>query len=352
MKLSWDNFLILMNHDQWLSIPIILITSIILVGMVKLPMKIVIKKLRHWSSRTSLMWDDIAVDMLEKLKSLTHFIWIGYLLTSFINLSQGGKRAFDFFFILITLFQVVIWGLHLISHWKDTVLKKHMDENNSSAGALGLIYAGIQVSFIITISLIGLSNLGVDIGALIAGLGVGGIAVALAAQNILGDLLASLSIVLDKPFVIGDFIVVGNEKGTVEQIGIKTTRLRSVSGEQLVFSNKDLLESRISNFKRMTERRVVKQLGIDYETGQDLIVRVPKIIQEIIDEQPTLKFDRCHLSNLGTSSLDYELVFLVKGPDYQVYMDAQEIVLQKIYARFKELGIALAFPSQTVYIKK
>ena len=162
--------------------------------------------------------------------------------------------------------QVAIWGFYVIKNWRQIYLDQRVKKDPSSSAALGLLFTAVQVTFLIVLVLIGLSNLGVDITALLAGLGVGGIAVALAAQNILGDLLASLSIVLDKPFVVGDFIVAGSEKGTVEHIGIKTTRLRSLSGEELIFSNKDLLESRVQNFKRMWVRRVVQSFVVVYST--------------------------------------------------------------------------------------
>lgn len=348
----WLQFLSLLKQGQWVALPLILLLAALLTGVVKLPLCLISRKMRVLAEKTASQWDDIAVEMIEGIKSFVLFIWFTYLLSNLVSFPKNIESIIYFLLVLSTLYQVGAWGLHAIKHWKVTVLKKHIDRNQSSAGAFGLVYAGIQVSFIITIVLIGLSNLGVDIGALIAGLGVGGIAVALAAQNVLGDLLASLSIVLDKPFVIGDFIVVGDLRGTVEQIGIKTTRLRSLSGEQLIFSNKDLLESRVSNFQRMLERRVVKTVGVEYGTTQDHLQRIPKLIEEVITATPRLRFDRAHFCEFGASSLDFEIVFWVLSPDYVDYMNAQETVLQNIYQKFGELGISFAFPSQTLYLRK
>jgi len=197
-----------------------------------------------------------------------------------------------------------------------------------------------------------LDNFGVNITGLVAGLGIGGIAVALAVQNILGDLLASLSIVLDKPFVIGDFIVVDSLSGTIEHIGLKTTRIRSLNGEQLIFSNNDLLKSRIRNFKRMSERRVVFHLGVVYQTSLEQLKIIKKIVAEIIEKRQKVRFDRVHFKEYSSSSLIYEVVYYVSSPDFNVYMDIQETINLEILQRFQEEKIEFAYPTQTLYVQK
>lgn len=202
------------------------------------------------------------------------------------------------------------------------------------------------------ILLLALQNLGIDVTALIAGLGIGGIAIALAMQNILGDLFASLTIALDKPFVVGDFIVVGNEMGTIEHVGLKTTRVRSLSGEQLVFGNSDLLSSRIRNFKRMSERRVVLGLGVVYSTTPDQLKSIDQLIRGAIQAQSNVRFDRCHFFRFGPSSLDFEAVYYISTPDYNAHMDTQEAVLLGIARSFRENGIDFAYPTQTLYLAR
>jgi small-conductance mechanosensitive channel len=191
---------------------------------------------------------------------------------------------------------------------------------------------------------------GVEITALVASLGIGGIAVALAVQNILSDLFASLSIVLDKPFVIGDFIIVDNCLGTVEHIGLKTTRLRSLSGEQLVFSNNDLLKSRVRNYKRMAERRVVFSVGVTYQTPLEKLERIPTLIRDTIEAQPAVRFDRAHFQGYGDFALNFEVVYYVLDPDYNRYMDIQQGINLGIYSSFAEEGIEFAYPTRTLYI--
>ena len=201
------------------------------------------------------------------------------------------------------------------------------------------------------VALVALDTAGIDITALVAGLGVGGIAVALAVQNILGDLFASLSIVLDKPFVIGDFIIVGDMMGTVEHIGMKTTRVRSLSGEQLVFSNTDLLSSRIRNYKRMQERRALFRFGVTYQTSRDLLARIPEVVREVIEGRDETRFDRAHFAGFGDSSLDFEVVYYMLVPDYNAYMDTQQAVNLELVGRFEEIGIDFAYPTRTVFVE-
>jgi small-conductance mechanosensitive channel len=197
-----------------------------------------------------------------------------------------------------------------------------------------------------------LDNLGFNITTLVAGLGIGGIAVALALQNILGDLFASLSIVLDKPFVIGDFIIIDNYLGTIEHIGLKTTRIRSLSGEQLVFSNTDLLQSRIRNFKRMFERRVVFSIGVTYQTSADKLAKIPKMIKDIVESKDPVRFDRSHFKDYGDFSLNFETVYWVKSPEYNVYMDIQQAINLELYSKFEAEGIEFAYPTQTLFVTK
>jgi small-conductance mechanosensitive channel len=202
------------------------------------------------------------------------------------------------------------------------------------------------------VALLTLDNLGIDITALVAGLGIGGIAVALAVQNIFGDLFASLSITLDRPFVVGDFLTVGEVLGTVESIGIKSTRLRSLSGEQIVMPNSDLLSSRVRNYGRMLERRVVFATAVTYETPIDLLERIPRLIREIVEAQTDTRFDRSHFAAHGAASLDFETVYYVRSPDYNRYMDIQQAINLAVYRRFAAEGIEFAFPTQTVFVRQ
>ena len=197
-----------------------------------------------------------------------------------------------------------------------------------------------------------MDNLGFDISAVIAGLGIGGIAIALAAQAILGDLFSYFVIFFDRPFEVGDFIVVGDKVGTVEYTGIKTTRIRALSGEQMVFSNTDLTNSRIHNFKKMERRRVVFSLGVIYQTTADQLEEIPKIVRGIIEKQNDTTFDRGHFKSYGDFSLNFEFVYFVIGSDYVKYMDTQQAINMEIYRTFEQKGIEFAYPTQTLFVSK
>lgn len=347
----WRSFEELLKGGGVAAWLLALIGAMVLTGLVKGAFRSMASRLRGITQLTASEWDDFLVDGLARTKGWAIFVWIFYPLLQLLEPNKGVVKFAGVAVVVVTVAQVALWGLAGIRYWKDTYLKKRVEQDMSSAAAIGLLVAAVQGLFLITIVLIGLSHLGVDIAALLAGLGVGGIAVALAAQNVLGDLLASLSIVLDKPFVIGDFIVVGSELGTVEHIGIKTTRVRSLSGEELVFSNKDLLESRIRNYKRMWERRVVQKFGVVYSTPAEVLEKIPVWVKDFISRHPKLRFDRCHFSQYGDSSLDFEMVFWVTDPEYNTFMDLQEKVLLEIFKKFNAEGIDFAFPTQTLHIE-
>jgi small-conductance mechanosensitive channel len=195
-------------------------------------------------------------------------------------------------------------------------------------------------------------NLGYDVTAIITGLGIGGLAVALAAQTILGDLFNYFVIFFDRPFEIGDYIVVDDKKGNVEYIGIKTTRIKSLSGEQIIISNSDLTNSRVHNFKRMEKRRIVFNLGVTYQTPPDQLREIPGIIRKIITEQNDAQIDRCHFATYGDFSLNFETVYYVTEPDYAKYMDIQESINLQIFEAFSERKIDFAYPTQTLFLEK
>jgi len=227
-----------------------------------------------------------------------------------------------------------------------------VDNNEHTEAALGVVNVLIKIALWTIGLLLILSNLGVNITSLVAGLGIGGVAIAFALQNILSDLFSSFAIYFDKPFEVGDFIVVEGKSGTVEKIGIKTTRVRALQGEELVFANQKLTSADIQNFKRMDERRIVFSIGLTYDTPSKSLKEVPKIIEEVISNVENVRFDRAHFKSFSTSSLDFEIVYFVQSDDYNEYMNAQQSINMAIKEKFDKEGIDMAFPTQTVYLKK
>jgi small-conductance mechanosensitive channel len=248
--------------------------------------------------------------------------------------------------------QFALWGTRVLDRWLALRAETARGSDPEAATTVGLLgFIGRVVVWALTL-LFALAQLGFDITALVAGLGIGGIAVALAVQNILGDLFASAAIVLDKPFMVGDFIVVGERAGTVEKVGLKTTRVKSLSGEQLVFTNAQLLNAQIRNFKRMQERRIVFAIGVTYETPLEKLRAIPGWLKAVVEAQPKARFDRAHFKEYADFALTFEIVYHVLSPEFNVYMDMQQAINLAIFEKFAQEGVQFAYPTRTLYIKQ
>lgn len=253
--------------------------------------------------------------------------------------------------ITIALFwQAGIWLMASAAIWLDRKRARSLATDRAAVGSLGIIGFVLNVMIWAMVLLLTLDNLGIDITALIAGLGIGGIAVALAVQNVLGDLFASLSITLDRPFVIGDFLIVGDFMGSVEYIGIKSTRLRSLGGEQIIISNSDLLGSRVRNYGRMNERRVVFATSVTYETPIEKVEEIPRLVKSIVEAQTDTRFDRCHFAKHAAASLDFETVYYVLTGGYNKFMDIQQAINVKLHRALASMDVEFAYPTQKVYV--
>lgn len=267
----------------------------------------------------------------------------------FWTFSTAAQVLFNNILTIGLLLQIGLW----VSAGLDVALRMRRDrqlqEHPDAVAVMDVLGFVVRLAVWTVIVLVILDNLGVKVTALIAGLGIGGIAVALATQNILGDLFASLSIVLDKPFVVGDFLSIAEYSGSVEKVGIKTTRVRSLSGEQLIFSNNDLLNSRIRNFGRMFQRRVSFTIRVKYETPAEKLRIIPVIIREALEAQDKVRFDRSHFQQYGEYALVFDTVYYVLSPDYNYYMDVQQGVNLVIFERFAQEGIQFAYPAQVVH---
>lgn len=317
----------------------------------KIIQRIVIGRLSKLAAATDNQIDDLLIEMLKNTKFFILLVASTYMASYAITLKPSVMALWHKVVVLILIIQGGIWASAGISFWLGRTIQKRMDQDSSSATTITFLGFVARLVLWTIVLLLVLDNLDVNITGLVAGLGIGGIAVALALQNILGDLFASLSIVLDKPFVIGDFVVVDSLSGTIEHIGLKTTRIRSLSGEQLIFSNNDLLKSRIRNYKRMSERRIVFSFGVVYQTPLEKLKAIKKIVSVIIEKGEKTRFDRVHFKEYGDSSLNFEVVYFVTDPDYNIYMDVQEAINLEIFRYFAEEGIEFAYPTRTIFIQ-
>jgi small-conductance mechanosensitive channel len=325
--------------------------GIFIVGFVviKIFKTIVLKRLEKWSETTETQIDDFLVRGTERTVVPLLYLGAFYLAIEYLKIDQGTMGIIDkiaviifTFFLLRAISSVIRFSLSAYVKRKGGAESREKELRGIST-IIGLIVWTVGLVFL-------LDNLGFKVSAVITGLGIGGIAVALAAQTILGDLFAYFVIFFDRPFEIGDFIIVGDKLGSVEYIGLKTTRIRSLSGEQLVFSNKDLTDSRIHNYKKMERRRIVFQLGVIYQTTLEQVKEIPGIVRKIIEDQQDTSFDRGHFAKYGDFSLNFEFVYYVLSPDYTRYMDIQQAINLEIYKVFEEKGIEFAYPTQTLFM--
>ena len=310
-------------------------------------------RLRKLSERTTTNIDDYVIESINRFGIPILYAMVVYFGLQYLALPD---RVDNILRIAITVV-VTFFTIRFIANTLLLLLKAYVRRKEGGEEKVKQL-RGIMIIVNVIIWSIGLlflfDNLGYDVTTVIAGLGVGGIAVALAAQNILGDLFNYLVIFFDRPFEIGDFVIVDDKMGNVEFIGIKTTRLKSLSGEQLVFANSDLTSSRIHNYKRMQRRRIVFKLGVIYQTSLEQVKQIPAVLRAAVEAQneheETVLFDRAHFASYGESSLNFEVVYNVLTGDYGKYMDVQQAINFRVYEEFERMGVEFAYPTRTLHI--
>lgn len=285
--------------------------------------------------------------------SLLFIIAISFAIAfQWLELPPRGERFARIALTIIVFWQLGVWATRAVVSWLELKRKRTLTTDRAVAGSLAVLGFIAKTLIWALLLLVALDNLGVNVTALVAGLGIGGIAVALAVQNVLGDVLASLSITLDKPFVIGDFLAVDDFLGTVDYIGIKTTRLKSLSGEQIILSNADLLGSRVRNFGRMAERRVVFTIGVTYETPADKLEEIPRVLREAIESQADTRFDRSHFTKHADFAIEFESVYYVLSSNYNRYADIQQAINLTIHRAFERMDVGFAYPTQKLFLER
>ena len=294
--------------------------------------------------------DDLLLDLARRTSVALLFLPAIYLGARALVVPAAIGSLLRTLMRLSLIAQGALWAAAVLDFLLRRYHRRRTEIDPSAVTTIRAFRFAAVIAVWIVAFVVALDTLGVEITALVTGLGIGGVAIALATQNILGDLFASLSIVLDKPFVVGDFIRVGDEMGVVEHIGLKTTRVRSLSGEQLIFSNGDLLQSRIRNYKRMEERRVLFRLGVLYQTPVEVLEQIPAMVREIVEEAGPVRFDRAHFAAFGDSAYEIEAVYYLLSSDYNVHMDVQQKINLAIVRAFERNGIGFAYPTRTVFL--
>ncbi len=311
----------------------------------------VVQRVKKLAEQTSATIDDFLVEVLDSIALPLLYCFLGYGALKSLALPVAAHKALNYSGLAAGVYFLVKFLIALTAYGFTVYLRKRGNDSTLKKSLQGMlmvvqfvIWGGAVIFF--------LDNLGFKVSAVLAGLGIGGVAVALAAQAVLKDLFSYFCIIFDRPFVLGDFIIVGDYLGTIEHIGIKTTRIRSLSGEMMIFSNSDLTDSRVRNYKLMERRRVLFQLKVVYQTPLERIKEIPVMLEKIIKGVEGAVFDRAHFLSFGDFSLDFEVVYYVIGGDYNKYMDIQQQINFAVMRGFAEKKIEFAYPSQTVFLQK
>lgn len=333
---------------RWLIAAGVTLAAFALVALVR---RLATVRLARLAPRTPTPLDDLAVAVIRRTRLwlwVVPALWCGGFS---VDLPGRVDRYLGNVAVVALLLQAGLCAMAFVDFWADRYRRERLAVDPASTttfGAVALLAKVVAWSLVLVLAL---DNLGFSVTTLVTGLGIGGVALALATQNILADLFSSLSIVADKPFEVGDTITVGDLTGRVEKIGIKTTRLRAVSGEQLVFSNGDLLGSRIRNWRRLVERRVLLVVGVRYDTTPEQLEAIPGMVREAVEAQLGARFERAHFRGFGPSTLDVEAVYWIESSDYQRFMDVQQAVNLALLRRFAAEGIGMAYPTQTLHVE-
>ncbi len=317
----------------------------------KLFQSALINHIKTLAQKTKTQIDDILIDGIKAIR------WPVYVLVS-INialniLSVHGIIKMTFYYAMIVA--VVFYTIKLVEEFINFGTKKIIEnkkDGEESTEIVRLLASIVKILVWASAIVLILANMGYNVTSLVAGLGIGGLAIALAVQNVLSDIFSAFSIYFDKPFKVGDFVVLGEHSGTIKRIGIKSTRIQALQGEEIVISNNELTQARVQNFGMMERRRIVFTLGVTYDTKQEKLKRITGIIKDVIDKEKLATYNRSHFKTFGPSSLDYETVYFVETSDYAEYMNTQQNVNLEIVSRFEKEGIEFAFPTQTIHIEK
>lgn len=343
--MQWWNRILLGNSllNWFIAIGIIVVSW----AVIRIGRTILLKRFKKFSARTRTTLDDFIVQLAEGALIPALYLGALYAGVSYLTLHAKVDKLLHIAVMVVVTFIIIKTITSAINYLINNALGNDAEDVEKKKQARGIIIIVNIVLWILALVFL-VNNLGYNITSVITGLGIGGVAIALASQNILGDLFNYFVIFFDKPFEVGDFIIVDDKMGAIEYIGVKSTRIRTLSGEQLICSNTNLVNARIHNYKRMEKRRVSFTFGTVYNTSPDKVEKIPKLVKEIIEAQESTVFDRAHFSAFGQFSLTFEVVYFILSPDYNLYMDRQQAIYLAILNKFRKEGIQFALPTQTL----
>ncbi|MFH1181912.1 MAG: mechanosensitive ion channel family protein [Candidatus Woesearchaeota archaeon] len=335
---------------DYLKAIIAVIATLVLLKIFKF---VILKRLKAIAAKSETRLDDLICKIFDDI-GWPFYILVGiYFGLKFLHFANALQKALDYVVLAIIIYYIGRILQDVIDYVMQSMIKKKQGDAEASPDPVIMLLGTLIKIAVWTIMILFLvSNLGFNITSLVAGLGIGGIAVALALQNILGDIFSSFSIYFDKPFKPGDFIVVGDQMGTVKYIGIKSTRIQSLRGEEVTLSNRELTTARVQNFKRMQKRRVEFAFGVTYQTPVKKLKLAKEMVKKVVSDINLAELDRVNFKQYGDFSLVFEVVFYVKSSDYNTYMNVREQINLGIKERFEKEHIEFAYPTQTVFLSK
>ncbi len=345
---SLDQIYSFLQHNPYI---VSFISFIGVVVFLKILKSVILFRIKVWAKKTATDWDDAIIDAFSVINWPLYVVMGLYVATRPFSFPSSLDIGVYAFFLVTVVVYIVLALQELVVKIIATILKKRSEQNTINRTALAFLDMGIKIVLWSFAVIVVLQNLGYNVTALLGGLGVAGIGVGFALKNALTDFLSFFSIYFDKPFEIGDFIIIDNDMGTVEKIGLKTTRLRTLEGHQLIITNTELTQERINNYKRMKKRRVQFQFGVAYETPFKKVKQITTLVEDIFSQIENAKLDRVHLKNLGDYALVYEVVYYVLVSDYKVYMDIQQQVNFSLIETLEKNEIAFSYPTYNVFMK-
>ncbi len=322
---------------------------ILVFAILKLFERFILYRMKKLAKKTKNKVDDTIVEFLEHIGLPLYFFVSLYFSVKILNISIQLQKVLDYMLLLFTVY----YSVRAINKVIDYLTKKQVSKNDTDDDSLAIILSKIVKGIVWIIAfLLVLSNIGVNVLSLVAGIGVGGIAIAFALQRILEDIFSSFSIYFDKPFEVGDFIIIGDDLGVVKKIGLKSTRIQHLQGQEVVVSNRELTSIRVHNYKKMEKRRISFSFGVEYSTPVKKLKKINELVTNAVDKQKLAKLDRVHFKKFGDFSLNYEVVYYLDSKDYNDYMNTQQAINFELVNEFNKNKIEFAFPTQTLYVKK
>lgn len=312
----------------------------------------IILRLKKLAEQTNTDLDDVFISAIDELRWPFYISLPIYFASQMLTLNDNIQKGVSTTALLLVLYYAVKFVQDLAIYALKRTLNKRTAHDDTDEAIQGVAIFVLKTALWSLAVLLLLQNAGINVTAVLGGLGIGGLAVAFAFQSILSDLFSFFTIYFDKPFAIGDFIVIGDDMGTVERIGLKSTRVRTLQGEELVLSNSDIMASRINNYKKMEKRRVLVELGVIYNTPSQKLRKIPEIVEKFVDSEPLAEFERAHFRSFGDSALVFEVVYYILSNEYIEYMNTQQSINYGILEAFENEGIAFAYPTQQIFLSK